>query len=180
MNRLMGVLGLLLSFVSACGASTPQGEGAGPSANDPFAQEILLAHNAARAAVSPAAKSALSPLTWSQEAATVAAQYASKCIFEHNAERSDFGENLYASSGNSTGTKVVEDWAAEKQDYDYGLNACSGVCGHYTQVVWAATTQVGCAKQSCTRNSPFGSSASWEIWVCNYAPPGNYVGQKPY
>jgi pathogenesis-related protein 1 len=45
------------------------------------------------------------------------------------------------------------------------------VCGHYTQIVWRDTTSVGCAAQSCPQG---------EIWVCDYSPPGNYVGQHPY
>ena len=44
-------------------------------------------------------------------------------------------------------------------------------CGHYTQVVWANTLSVGCGVAVC----PTGT-----IVVCNYAPPGNYVGEKPY
>jgi hypothetical protein len=64
-------------------------------------------------------------------------------------------------------------------DYDYATNKCSGVCGHYTQIVWGATTHLGCAKKTCTTNNPFGKG-SWEIWVCNYSPPGNFVGKKPY
>lgn len=44
----------------------------------------------------------------------------------------------------ATAAGAVSAWAAESTDYDYASNTCSGVCGHYTQVVWAATTQVGC------------------------------------
>jgi hypothetical protein len=78
---------------------------------------------------------------------------------------------------------MVGAWAAEASDYDYARNTCAAgkVCGHYTQLVWRATTRVGCATQVCDRNSPFGSRfPTWQLWVCNYAPPGNYVGQRPY
>jgi hypothetical protein len=72
-------------------------------------------------------------------------------------------------------------WAAEAPDYDYATNTCKAgqVCGHYTQIVWRSTTAVGCAFRTCTTGSPFGSG-SWDFWVCDYAPPGNYVGQRPY
>jgi len=39
---------------------------------------------------------------------------------------------------------------------------------------------VGCGVQSCSTNSPFMGFPNWEIWVCNYAPQGNIIGQKPY
>jgi len=46
--------------------------------------------------------------------------------------------------------------------------------GHYTQVVWRGTQQVGCAhfmRPTCnTANKPC-------LLVCHYFPPGNYKGQ---
>ena len=38
---------------------------------------------------------------------------------------------------------------------------------HYTQIVWPATTQVGCA---------LASSATTDYLVCRYAPAGNKDG----
>jgi hypothetical protein len=72
-------------------------------------------------------------------------------------------------------------WAAEAPNYDYATNTCAAgqVCGHYTQLVWRATTQVGCATVQCTTGSPFGGG-NWTFTVCDYSPPGNYVGQRPY
>jgi hypothetical protein len=57
--------------------------------------------------------------------------------------------------------------------YDYKSNTChqGGPCGHYTQVVWSGTRELGCG---------VARSPSREIWVCNYNPPGNYIGQRPY
>ena len=74
---------------------------------------------------------------------------------------------------------VVAMWASEAKSYDYATNGCSGVCGHYTQVVWRSTTSVGCAIQRCATGSPFGGS-TWFFAVCNYVPPGNFVGERPY
>ena len=64
-------------------------------------------------------------------------------------------------------------WVDERRAFNAGYNACASgaVCGHYTQVVWKNTKLVGCGIASC------GNS---EIWVCNYSPPGNYVGERPY
>ncbi len=140
-------------------------------------QGMTAAHNAARASVNPPASTPIPPLVWSGEVAAVAQAYAEKCVFEHS--QSPYGENLYASSGSSTPADVVTSWVSEAADYDYASNNCSGICGHYTQVVWADTTKLGCGMANCTTGSPFGSG-SWQIWVCNYDPPGNFIGQKPY
>ena len=66
---------------------------------------------------------------------------------------------------------VVGDWADEANAYDIRTDACTDVCGHYTQVVWAATRSVGCAAAAGPEE---------EVWVCEYDPPGNYVGVRPY
>ena len=54
-----------------------------------------------------------------------------------------------------------------------GLPSATGdnVTGHYTQMVWKGTTEVGCATASGTELT---------YLVCRYSPPGNIVGQKPY
>ncbi|NOU32216.1 MAG: Fis family transcriptional regulator, partial [Polyangiaceae bacterium] len=159
---------------------TPTPPGAEPS--DPALRGIVAAHNAVRATVTPAAATPIPNLNWSDTDAAVAKAWAAQCKFEHNAGRGNRGENIYASggSGSSTPQKVVGSWASEKSNYNYANNRCSGVCGHYTQVVWAKTTTLGCAVQKCTGpGGPFGSGP-WEFWVCDYSPPGNFNGQRPY
>jgi pathogenesis-related protein 1 len=118
-------------------------------------------------------------LVWSDADFAVAKAYAAQCKFAHNPNRGNRGENLYATSGSAAPAEVLKSWVDEKRSYNYANNSCSGVCGHYTQVVWASTTAVGCAKQTCTQNSPFGGG-TWELWVCDYSPPGNFVGKRPY
>ena len=137
------------------------------------------AHNAARQNVQPPADPAIPPLGWSDDLAAVARGHAEKCTFEHSG--GPFGENLFAAVGVvPTPQDVVNSWVSEVADYDYASNSCSGVCGHYTQVVWRDSVSVGCAAMSCTQNSPFGGSDPWINWVCNYDPPGNFVGERPY
>lgn len=154
-------------------SSTPQGGNPEPGS----LAGITQTHNLVRANVDPAAASPLPPLQWSTELAAVAQAYADQCIFDHSG--GPYGENLFASSGMSTPVDVVTKWAAEVSDYDYATNSCTAVCGHYTQIVWAASTSLGCGVTNCTENSPFGGGA-WQNWVCNYDPPGNFIGQQPY
>jgi hypothetical protein len=64
-------------------------------------------------------------------------------------------------------------WVQEARSFNPASGGCApgAVCGHYTQVVWRSTHLVGCGMVSC------GGS---EVWVCNYSPAGNYVGERPY
>jgi len=135
----------------------------------PFAREMLAAHNSVRAQVGVPA------LVWSDRLASQALRWgqllAAHRRFGHN-PNSPYGENLFEIQGaRATPAEVVGDWAGEAAHYDYRTGRCHGNCGHYTQVVWRSTREVGCA---VTR------SREVEIWVCEYDPPGNIIGRKPY
>ena len=81
---------------------------------------------------------------WNDELATIAQNYADRCIFRHNDDRnnqqvqlkfSNVGENLAISSSPlSNYTALVESWHKERREYNYDANNCSGICGHYRQV----------------------------------------------
>lgn len=45
--------------------------------------------------------------------------------------------------------------------------------GHYSQVVWAGTQQVGCHSQLCPAGTLYASMDAW-FTVCNYYPAGKY------
>lgn len=130
---------------------------------------LTAAHNRVRAGVGVA------PLSWSNALADVAQRWADHlaargCELEHS--HSDaYGENLFWSSNGSTAAAVVDSWVAERAGYDHAKNRCRGVCGHYTQVVWRGTAKLGCGIARC---------GDAELWVCNYDPPGNFIGESPY
>jgi pathogenesis-related protein 1 len=138
------------------------------------------AHNAARAAVMPAASPPIPPLTWSSTVASAAQSWANGCSFAHGG-LDGYGQNIYATTGTAEPADVVKAWVAEAANYDYATNTCATgeVCGHYTQVVWRDSARLGCGVKDCTEGSPFGSGA-WQLWVCDYDPPGNFDGEKPY
>lgn len=50
--------------------------------------------------------------------------------------------------------------------------------GHFTQVIWSTTTTIGCYVADCTAQGlqNVGSNVPKYLTVCNYGPPGNYVG----
>jgi len=147
------------------------------------------AHNRIRS------KHNLSPLTYSASLAAHAQEWADQlaatknCQMDHRPKAGPFkrvhGENLYWASAKvwTDGRRevwdvninnAVDEWAKEEKDYNYASNTCrSGKqCGHYTQIVWKDTKEVGCASKQCSDKT--------QVWVCNYSPGGNVIGQKPY
>lgn len=150
-----------------------------PAAGEPAGLSgITDLHNQARAMVVPTPSPAIPALTWSDTVAAAAAAWADTCTYGHSGN--SYGENIYASAGfTPDALDVVSSWVSEAADYDYDSNRCSGDCGHYTQVVWRDTAQVGCAIKQCSTGSPFGGFSDWTIVVCDYSPPGNYGG-RPY
>jgi uncharacterized protein YkwD len=161
---------------SGTGTTTTSGSGQPTTANsnEPTAfVGTVAAHNVWRQQVG------VPNLTWSATLAQVAQAWADdlksrNCAFEHR-PNNQYGENIYWASGFTPSPKgVVDSWAGEIQDYNYANNSCPAdkMCGHYTQVVWRNTQQVGCGTSTCDDGSI--------LWVCNYNPPGNWQGQKPY
>ncbi len=115
-----------------------------------------------------------------------AAQHIQSCTFQHVSNQ--YGQNLFAGTGTSwTIEHAVNSWANEARHYDYQSGSCTAgeQCGHYTQIVWANTSAVGCVLQACAEmtdqsgNLLFGGRSGMMIF-CHYNPPGNVVLQKPY
>jgi pathogenesis-related protein 1 len=134
-----------------------------------LARDIVAAHNSVRTRVG------LAPLAWSDRLAGTAQDWADTLLargqFEHR-PNGKYGENLFEIDGaNASSAQVVNEWAGEARNYDHRSNQCRSVCGHYTQIVWGDTREVGCAVARGQRR---------EVWVCNYDPPGNWVGHRPY
>lgn len=167
-----------------------------PSELSEHQKAILDVHNAYReTSVRPAPAPALPLMTWDAELARVSQEYADRCIWGHNSERTAqyrgdgyVGENLSATSGQTSAidpeglSRLVKLWTSEDVDYNYDSNTCAAgkVCGHYTQVVWRETTRVGCGWARCASLQNIPDWSAPLILVCNYAPGGNYVGQRPY
>lgn len=147
--------------------------------DDPFAAAFVSAHNRVRANVSPLARPPLPNLEWADMLAGSAEAWAARCRFEHS--ETNWGENLAARTDQADPATIVADWAAEAEHYDYAKDRCKSgqVCGHYTQVVWRTTEELGCAVARCNGGGPFGDG-EWFFWVCHYSDAGNFRGERPY
>lgn len=149
--------------------------------------EILAAHNKLRAEAG-----VTEPLSYSPKLAKSAQIWANHlqrkhaCQMQHSDTKGRYGENLYWASPliwsdgrrelrKITPAEVISSWGKEKADYDYVSNSCAAgaECGHYTQIVWRETTKVGCGFAVC-------NGSQEQVWVCQYAPAGNILGEKPY
>ncbi|XP_063909821.1 venom allergen 5-like [Zophobas morio] len=151
-------------------------------------QTIVDMHNYLRSLISqgkvprqPQGKN-LRVMTWDNILAKEAQKIANTCEFSHVKvydQRFSVGQNLgwtssSAVSGNKEWQAVIQRWFDEHKDFRYP-NVSKGVTGHYTQVVWADTHLVGCGFTWYRKNY-------WheKLYVCNYGPAGNYIGQPPY
>ena len=142
-----------------------------------FEERVLASQNQERLALG------LPPMTWNPELSQSAQRWADYLAasgrFEHAPENPDSpeGENIWAGTkGYYAPEARVNAWVREKQFFRVGVfpdNSTTGSAedvGHYTQMIWRATTKVGCAEAS---------SASEDILVCRYFEAGNYRGERP-
>jgi len=124
-----------------------------------------------------------------------AKDWAEGCNFQHSG-LGGVGENLFVGTTNSTSwtlENAINDWAFEARFVSYpngasavGCNdgssgsSCRSKIGHYTQMVWNTTTQVGCHIQSCPSGVANFSSSPSQLIVCHYSPQGNFFNGTDY
>jgi len=146
-----------------------------PTATRMSAQDIKAItayHNKVRADVG------VGPLQWSPALANYAQEWTDHlagtiCGMKHRTEPL-YGENLFQGTvGAFTALDGAKAWESEKKDYKGGMLTRTNwqPIGHYTQMVWRNTRMLGCGEAVCDTTL---------IVACNYDPPGNVLGRKPY
>lgn len=151
------------------------------------------------------------PLVWNDTLAKYALNWAEACIWKHSVrilrrlsrkegettnyiQDGPYGENL--AFGFPNASAAVAAWGDEGEMYNYQKpTGFTEKTGHFTQLVWRSTTEVGCAAINCgynegkNRRDTFGTGSylqsrgadgtmraqGWYV-VCEYSPAGNVVG----
>ncbi|XP_047739148.1 uncharacterized protein LOC108672202 [Hyalella azteca] len=164
------------------------------------AELILRTHNKFRAHVAsglemkgtagpqpPAAN--MMQLVWDDELAALAQRHADQCSSQHDCnhcralDRFAVGQNLHQSDSTGGGkeadwTKVITSWYEEVRDFDNTFIdpfTFTHSTGHYTQMVWATTTHVGCGYRYFQDGS-----RHKKLYTCNYGPAGNIIANPMY
>lgn len=166
--RVLSTIAWAIAFVGIT-AATPV------LAND-YERAWLDAHNAERA------EFGVHPLSWSEELESEAREWADNLardqIMRHSnyGERGGKGENLWmGTAGYYTAEQMIAHFAEEKQYFFHGrfpevsTTGDWGDVGHYTQMVWPGTREVGCA---------MARGENYDFLVCRYYPSGNRMGQQ--
>jgi len=165
--------------------------------------EVILAkHNELRQKVAageetngpqPAA-SDMMRMRWNPELATVAQRWADQCSFGHDDDRSKcdgtyVGQNAFSSWNSqefsqdevmANAGEAVQAWYDEVVEFGFDTNNISPFvfnydAGHYTQVVWAESAEVGCGLSYYEEDGWFVT-----LVICNYAVGGNMQGGDMY
>lgn len=166
-GRLVSVIAAVILTVSVPGGGTAAGQ-------DDFVQTGLVAHNNLR----PRHDSPLMTLDQRliDSARQCAQYYADLGRIDHSCpHKNEAGENLFIMMGGSPDAvghveQATQMWYDEIADYDYDNPGFSHRTGHFTQVVWKASTRLGIG---------YASKGDNHVVVALYDPPGNVEGKFP-
>jgi len=146
------------------------------SSGDSFVDTCLRLHNAERTALD------IPALKWSEELAASALDWAKTSAkrnkMSHSDGRNHIGENVaYTRSKPNSVEKLIGMWTDEKENYvhrpypECTKTGDTGDVGHYTQIIWKATTEVGCG---------VATGSGRDYIVCQYKTSGNRRGKYAY
>jgi uncharacterized protein YkwD len=161
-------------FVAATLAAVLTAQTAQAAQGSVLAERLLGAHNLERERVG------VPRLAWSARLAGDAQEWADTLArsgrFEHSPNLAEEGENLWMGSAEHyTAEQMVGGFIEEVRHFEPGpfpnvsrTGRWSDV-GHYTQLIWRDTREVGCAVARGQRD---------DVLVCRYWPAGNVIGER--
>ncbi|XP_044310552.1 serotriflin-like [Varanus komodoensis] len=144
------------------------------SASSAEQQQIVDKHNDLRRGVTPPASNMLK-MEWNTIAAENAKNWAKQCTLSHSPRMKRVvkgivcGENLFMSTVATPWPAVIQSWYNEEKYFKHGVGPVpqDAETGHYTQIVWYKSYQVGCYGTYCP------SAGFSYYYVCHYCPVGN-------
>lgn len=138
--------------------------------NDKFEEEFLNAHNQYRR------QHGVPPIQLSKNLCKYADEWArtlaKRCQTDHR-DQNDYGENIFSAWSSDpnfivTGKDPVDKWYSEVKYHKFGREPTDLRSGHFSQVIWADTKEVGVG---------VAKSKEGQVYVvANYSPPGNVIG----
>lgn len=130
-----------------------------------FIEKCLKEHNKLRA------KHHSPPLTINPELCKIAQAWVNTIARKDQMSHSTagFGENVYYSSENANGDRPVQLWYSEIKDYDWTKNVAQKGTGHFTQVIWKQSKEMGVAAAKAKSGNLY--------VVAEYNPPGNFANR---
>ncbi|RVE68707.1 hypothetical protein OJAV_G00094300 [Oryzias javanicus] len=140
-------------------------------ADEKFKQEFLEAHNTYRA------EHGVQPLTYNKELCDKAQEWADQCLQKNLLSHSntDDGENVFYKSGypqvTITGKDAVGSWYSEIKDYNFEKPGFTSGTGHFTQVVWKNSKELGVGMATDGKTA---------FVVGQYRPPGNFTNKGAF
>ncbi len=142
--------------------SKPPKTNTNPSSSGKVANEWVKAHNKYRK------MHQVGNVKWSAKLAKSAEKFAKNCPQGH--AKSGYGENMAWGFNGESMQSVVGRWYKEVSEYDFNNPRYDSSTGHFTQVVWKKTTEIGCATQN---NCTYKGKTYPKLHVCRYNPAGN-------
>ncbi|XP_030373573.1 Golgi-associated plant pathogenesis-related protein 1-like [Scaptodrosophila lebanonensis] len=134
-----------------------------PAIHGDFENSVLDEHNRYRA------KHNTPKLTLNADLSSGCASYAKEIAAKNSLDHSigNYGENLCVRSSNPV--ECVKMWYDEMKDYDFKKPKFSSATGHFTQMLWRSSKEMGVGKAK--------SSGGLIYVVARYKPAGNVVGK---
>lgn len=182
--RLGMAAGALLAPVAGVSASAVNVTGTGVAPDIAHtqprgeAERMLASHNAERL------RMGLPPLKWNAALARDAGGWASQLLQERTLRHSSadarkgHGENLWMGTAGAWDADAMVGMFLEERRYfrpaafpNVSVTGNWSDVGHYSQIVWRDTREVGCAK---------GTGNGVDVLVCRYYPAGNVMGRAPF
>lgn len=166
-------VGRLVSVIAAAMLAALVTSGGPAAAQSDYAQTGLTLHNKYRTKHGSPAMTLTQNLN--NQAQKCAQYYTQKRTIDHSCPyKSGAGENLVGGAGSWDGVSFVQlgtqMWYDEVKDYDFNHPGFSATTGHFTQLVWKASTRLGIG---------YASVDGYTAAVALYNPAGNVEGQFP-